>query len=61
MVWCGRVGCCKVLGDVYEGSFFKGKRQGEGAIKFASGKKAAGKWQNGALVSSEEDGVVKSK
>ena len=46
-------------GDVYEGQFVKGKRQGEGTIKFSSGKEATGEWQNGALVASETDGVVK--
>ena len=42
-------------GDVYQGSFVKGKRQGRGTIKFASGDSASGKWNDGALVETGTD------
>ena len=45
-------------GDVYEGSFVKGKRQGEGKMTFSNGDTSKGTWQNGDLVSTPEDGVV---
>jgi len=41
--------------------FLKGKRQGKGSIKFATGEEATGKWINGALVNSDEGGVVKNE
>ena len=55
----GRGTCKYANGDVYEGNFVKGKRQGEGTITFASGEETTGEWENGALISSETDGVVK--
>ena len=36
-------------GDVYEGTFKAGKRQGAGLMKYASGQEAQGEWDNGAL------------
>jgi hypothetical protein len=39
----------------------KGKRQGQGTIKFASGEEATGSWKDGALVSTDQDGVVKDE
>ena len=47
--------------NIYEGTFVKGKRQGQGTIKFASGEKATGSWKDGALVSTDQDGVVKEE
>ena len=40
-------------GDVYEGLFKAGKRQGEGTMKYASGQEATGNWENGALQQQE--------
>ena len=40
-------------GDVYEGTFVNGRRQGQGTIKFANGRSAKGNWQDGALIDSE--------
>ena len=39
----------------FQGSFVKGKRQGRGTIKFASGDSASGKWNDGALVETGAD------
>ena len=36
-------------GDVYEGNFTAGKRQGEGTMRYATGESAVGNWENGAL------------
>jgi hypothetical protein len=36
-------------GDVYEGMFRAGKRQGEGTMRYASGQEASGTWEDGAL------------
>ena len=38
-----------VNGDVYEGTFRAGKRQGDGTMRYASGEEASGDWDNGAL------------
>ncbi|MBF21427.1 MAG: 2-isopropylmalate synthase, partial [Marinovum sp.] len=48
-------------GDVYEGNFVKGKRQGEGTITFATGQEQTGEWKNGALVATDKDGVVEEE
>ena len=36
-------------GDVYEGEFAAGKRQGEGVLRYAAGEVAEGVWENGIL------------
>ena len=36
-------------GDVYEGTFDKGKRQGQGTMRYATGEEASGEWIGGAL------------
>ena len=36
-------------GDVYEGTFLKGKRQGTGTMRYATGEEASGTWNDGAL------------
>ncbi|MEO0922346.1 MAG: 2-isopropylmalate synthase, partial [Pseudomonadota bacterium] len=36
-------------GDIYEGNFLKGKRQGKGTMRYASGEEASGRWEDGAL------------
>jgi hypothetical protein len=41
-------------GDIYEGTFQRGKRQGQGTIRFANGNTASGEWDNGALVSNAD-------
>jgi len=43
-------------GDVYEGNFVDGKRQGEGTIRFASGDVVSGTWVDGALDQGGGDG-----
>ena len=36
-------------GDIYEGHFANGKRQGEGTITYAGGRSAKGTWDDGIL------------
>ena len=36
-------------GDVYEGNFTAGKRQGQGTMRYATGEVATGTWTDGAL------------
>ena len=36
-------------GDVYEGNFVNGKRQGQGTLRYNTGEVATGLWENGAL------------
>jgi len=36
-------------GDVYEGSFRSGKRQGAGTMRYSDGQETSGTWENGAL------------
>ncbi len=38
-------------GDVYEGNFLRGKRQGNGTMRYATGEEASGNWTDGALES----------
>ena len=38
-------------GDVYEGTFRDGKREGTGTMRYATGEEATGDWINGALKS----------
>jgi hypothetical protein len=42
-------------GDVYEGMFVRGKRQGNGKIRYATGEERTGDWDNGALISTDDD------
>ena len=42
-------------GDVYEGMFSNGKRQGEGTMRYATGKKVQGEWQDGELARNDAD------
>ena len=37
-------------GDVYEGSFVKGRRAGPGKLTYVSGQIAEGLWENGILM-----------
>jgi MORN repeat len=41
-------------GDVYEGLFKAGKREGQGKLTYASGEVAEGVWQNGILTAPPE-------
>ncbi|MEO0866321.1 MAG: 2-isopropylmalate synthase, partial [Pseudomonadota bacterium] len=36
-------------GDIYEGTFKNGKRQGSGTMRYATGEEASGEWDSGAL------------
>jgi len=36
-------------GDVYEGTFLAGKRQGEGTMRYAGGEEKSGTWEDGVL------------
>ena len=36
-------------GDVYEGNFFAGRRQGQGSMKYATGSIENGLWTEGEL------------
>ncbi|MBT8413711.1 MAG: hypothetical protein KJO30_05215, partial [Boseongicola sp.] len=36
----------------YEGMFVRGKRQGTGTIRYASGEERTGSWEDGALTDS---------
>ena len=36
-------------GDVYEGTFVAGKRQGQGTMRYATGEVAEGNWSDGTL------------
>ena len=40
-------------GDVYEGQFRDGRRQGQGTMEYATGEVSDGEWQDGALVTSD--------
>jgi len=40
-------------GDVYEGLFERGKRQGAGTMTYASGTAETGDWNNGILAGTE--------
>ncbi len=40
-------------GDIYDGMFLSGKRQGTGTMRYASGEKESGTWDNGALTPAE--------
>ena len=42
-------------GDVYEGSFVRGRREGPGTMRFADGQESVGTWSDGALVSESGD------
>ncbi len=35
-------------GDVYEGMFQNGRRQGEGTMRYATGETESGEWRDGA-------------
>ena len=41
-------------GDVYKGSFTNGRRQGEGTMRYATGRFASGTWENGVLQPAED-------
>ena len=43
-------GSGKYKGDVYEGEFKNGNRDGYGTYTFADGTKIEGQWKNGRLV-----------
>ena len=34
---------------MYEGTLLRGKRQGQGTMRYATGEEATGEWQDGAL------------
>ena len=40
-------------GDVYEGSFAGGKRDGEGVLRYKGGQEASGQWSKGLLTAPE--------
>ena len=37
-------------GDVYDGSFVRGRRQGPGTMRYANGQEASGDWADGAIL-----------
>ena len=41
-------------GDVYEGTFLNGRRQGEGTMRYATGQTETGEWRDGALATPVE-------
>ena len=41
-------------GDVYEGSFVAGKRQGQGELRYKTGQQAVWEWTNGILTAPAE-------
>ncbi|MEH6751525.1 MAG: 2-isopropylmalate synthase, partial [Paracoccaceae bacterium] len=43
----GRGTATYAYGDVYEGMFSAGRRQGEGTMRYATGQEVTGVWQNG--------------
>ncbi|MFT5631234.1 MAG: hypothetical protein ACI9HB_002409, partial [Gammaproteobacteria bacterium] len=36
-------------GDIYEGTFVRGRRQGVGTMRYTTGEEATGEWIDGAL------------
>ncbi|MEM7711628.1 MAG: 2-isopropylmalate synthase, partial [Pseudomonadota bacterium] len=47
-------------GDVYEGSFVAGRRQGPGTMRYATGRVETGDWTAGALADGEGTAEVET-
>ncbi|HIP24165.1 MAG TPA: hypothetical protein EYG79_11320, partial [Rhodobacteraceae bacterium] len=45
-------------GDVYEGFFAKGQRQGRGVMRYASGEEYDGFWANGNPATEDESAAA---
>jgi hypothetical protein len=41
-------------GHIYEGAFVKGKRSGQGTMRYTTGQEESGVWENGALSTAPE-------